>query len=509
MISATATTTPNASTWAHGTAVAGLIASSDPAHPGVAPGADIVALRVFDSQNKGTYDKIADALQWVIDNHQKDNISVVNLSIADGGNYVWDFFGQDGGIGQRIAGLIDQLKGLHIPVVSAAGNSFKGDQGMGFTAILSETISVTATDGSDQFLGDAQRLGTTLGHERATDLAAPGSGLVAPTDGNGFASVSGTSFATPLVTGSVLLLQSIYQQRYGKLPTVDQVEQWLDAGARAVTRFGDGHHTRPSRRGEGCRGDPHPRGTDDNTARYQHTEPRHPRELFRLVGGRWLAGAERWSGGAQTPGNPPEGTGNSSGNDSGASSGETPGQPNNPTSPPVAPPTTPDTPSEDSDNPSDTPTSPPSTSQPPANPPADEGVPGPNPTDEALAQLYRNGRSLGTVTLGSNDDPSLGALAAFRIDGTVHTIRLWDAQGKGDGALAAGVIRPQVSVDRVATPLPALAAGTVGQTSQERWTARRDAFQTARQARAAEESSRRSAQGLRRFGALVQRVRGW
>ncbi len=34
-------------TWQHGTGVAGLIASTDPSNPGVAPGAGIVALRVF------------------------------------------------------------------------------------------------------------------------------------------------------------------------------------------------------------------------------------------------------------------------------------------------------------------------------------------------------------------------------------------------------------------------------------------------------------------------------
>ena len=44
---------PDATTWQHGTAVAGLIASSDAAHLGVAPGADLVALRVFGDDNQG------------------------------------------------------------------------------------------------------------------------------------------------------------------------------------------------------------------------------------------------------------------------------------------------------------------------------------------------------------------------------------------------------------------------------------------------------------------------
>ena len=78
---------PFASTLDHGTAVAGLIASNDPAHPGIAPGADIVALRVFDDNNKGDFDRVANSLQWVIDHRDAYHISAVNLSLSDGHNY--------------------------------------------------------------------------------------------------------------------------------------------------------------------------------------------------------------------------------------------------------------------------------------------------------------------------------------------------------------------------------------------------------------------------------------
>src|SRR5271157_5412889 len=124
---------------------------------------------------------------------------------------------------------------MNIPVVSATGNSFTGQQGEGFTAIVAGVISVTATDTSgDQLLPNAQRLGPVTGMDTMTNLAAPGEGMVAPTGDSGSSGVEGTSFATPLVTGAVVLLQQIYQARFGTLPTVNQVTQWLEQGSDPI-----------------------------------------------------------------------------------------------------------------------------------------------------------------------------------------------------------------------------------------------------------------------------------
>lgn len=547
---------PDATTWNHGTAVAGLIASSDPAYPGVAPGADIVALKVFDSENRGTYEKIADALQWVIDNHQTHRISVVNLSIADGGNYTYDFFGRDGGIGQRIAGLIDELKALKIPVVSAAGNSFGGEEGMGFTAILAETISVTATDSNDSFLSNAQRLGADKGKERATDLAAPGSGLMAPSDGRGFSGVRGTSFSTPLVSGSIILLQSLYLKRFGELPTVNQLESWLEQGSVPVTdpvtgitlprldvaqaaanvpeapgttspdadppgSESPGNPTQPPADTDSPAEDdgseeptppdtddsppPPPEGSDSDESDSDESEPTPPLE-----------------------GSDSEGSDKDESEPTPPTTGEPPSEPSNPPdsspSPPSDPPSEPPpsepdpeplpppenespTPPVEAPPPTDEPT-PPESSPPESTPPV-KAPPRENPprgstrpprgevTDRALADLYRNGRYVGPVELGTSEDPSRDALAAFGIEGTVRTIHLWSPVQEGADvdpgpAQAAGDVEPpQAQVQAQAQ-------------AHDHWSIHRTWIQ--------ERVNRANAQLARisRFlGALVRRGGGW
>lgn len=221
-------------TWQHGTGTAGIVAGNGGGYTGVAPGADIVALRVFGDNNQGSFTEIDEALDWVIQNHSQYNITAVNLSVADGGNYTSNIFA-NAGVGQQITSAVQQLDALNIPVVIAAGNSFDGStQGLGFPAIIPDAVSVTATDANDQLASTAQRLGSAVGGSSAVKIAAPGVNITAPSGDSGTASETGTSFATPQVTGSIMLLQEMYENAYHTLPTVAFLENLLQEGAVTV-----------------------------------------------------------------------------------------------------------------------------------------------------------------------------------------------------------------------------------------------------------------------------------
>ena len=68
----------------HGTHVAGILASTDARAPGIAPDADIVALRVFDDQGLGQFSWVEEALAWVHTHRNSfaNPITTVNLSLG-------------------------------------------------------------------------------------------------------------------------------------------------------------------------------------------------------------------------------------------------------------------------------------------------------------------------------------------------------------------------------------------------------------------------------------------
>ncbi len=222
---------PGTSSDTHGTGIASIIASDDPANPGIAPGADIAALQVFGSDNSDTMTKIRSSLDWIIANHGKYNITVVNMSFSDNSNFLRDFSASLIGTQKDIYDRIQTLYSLNIPVVVATGNNMQGtQQGVGFPAIISNTISVTASDPKDQLWANAQRLGGSNGNPSATDLAAPGVAIPLATTGSSYSTGTGTSFAAPVVSGGIVLLQQIYQRATGSLPSVQQLRTWLEAG---------------------------------------------------------------------------------------------------------------------------------------------------------------------------------------------------------------------------------------------------------------------------------------
>ena len=194
----------------HGTHVAGIIGSSDAAHRGVAPGADLVALRVMDDQGNGDFTWVASALQWVHDhrNDFRSPITTVNLSLGT----TWNSSNVPNWA-QLEAGL-QQLKSDGMFIAVSAGNSFttSGTSGLSYPAASPYVVPVASVDADGQLSSFSQRSSRTI--------AAPGRNITSTVpsaifgnDGghNDFAASSGTSMAAPYVAGAATLIREAMQ----------------------------------------------------------------------------------------------------------------------------------------------------------------------------------------------------------------------------------------------------------------------------------------------------------
>jgi serine protease AprX len=245
----------------HGTHVAGIIAGngydSNGKEAGMAPDASLVVLKVLDGNGSGTISNIIAALDWIVENHAQYNIRVVNMSV---GANVTESYWTD-----PLTLAVKRVTDEGITVVAAAGNTGKNATGGPLYGSIQApgnapwvlTVGASSTQGTP-FRGDdvmasfSSKGPTYLDYAAKPDLVAPGMGtesLSAPeslffatkpqyllpgTTGPStpYLSLSGTSMAAPVVTGTIALMMQANPNL-----TPNAVKAILEYTAQAYTGY--------------------------------------------------------------------------------------------------------------------------------------------------------------------------------------------------------------------------------------------------------------------------------
>lgn len=180
----------------HGTHVCGIIGSTQ---IGMAPQCKLIALKVLDENGGGDIVCSMKGFRWILENQEKYNIRIVNISMGmKPGVNLW---GEE-----RILRAVETLWDMGIVVVAAAGNLGPSEGSITIPGLSKKIITVGTADVMNSGRGSLQK------QILKPDLVAPGANIFSCNskfqEGNLYAKKSGTSMATPVVSGAVALLLS-------------------------------------------------------------------------------------------------------------------------------------------------------------------------------------------------------------------------------------------------------------------------------------------------------------
>jgi subtilisin family serine protease len=181
----------NADVYGHGTHVAATIASVDAKYRGVAPGASLLDGKVLDDNGFGQESQVIAGMQWAAE----QGAEIANLSLGGTDTPELD------PLEEAVNTLSERYGTLF---VIAAGNA-GADETVSSPGSADAALTVGAVDRQDNLAPFSSR-GPRIG-DRAIkpDITAPGVGIVAASHGDHVA-MSGTSMATPHVSGAAALL---------------------------------------------------------------------------------------------------------------------------------------------------------------------------------------------------------------------------------------------------------------------------------------------------------------
>jgi len=214
----------------HGTHVAGIIAANG-GIKGVAPDATLLAYKVLGPDGSGPMSDVIEAIDASIDpNHDgssSDHVNVISMSLGGAGDS-----------SDPICLAVKRAELAGVVVVVAAGNSGPSVSTVASPGVSPYAITVGALDSTGALANFSSR-GPTSDMLMKPDISAPGVSILStvPYSGTqhssstGYMTMSGTSMATPHVSGAAALLLQMHPDW-----TPNQIKSALVTGAKSIGR---------------------------------------------------------------------------------------------------------------------------------------------------------------------------------------------------------------------------------------------------------------------------------
>jgi len=168
----------------HGTHVAGTIAAmdNDIGVIGVAPDASLYGVKVLDRYGSGSLSGVIAGIDWAKEN----DMDIITMSLSTSTDV------------SALEDACDNAYAADVVIVAAAGNG-DGDDPVNYPAAYDSVIAVSATN-DDNSLASYSNVGPQV------ELSAPGTNVLSTYKGGIYGTTSGTSMATPHVTGVAALV---------------------------------------------------------------------------------------------------------------------------------------------------------------------------------------------------------------------------------------------------------------------------------------------------------------
>jgi subtilisin len=199
----------------HGSHCAGIIAGVDNNFGvvGVAPKASLYIGKVLGDNGSGDLNAIVKGIDWAI----SEKVDIISMSL-----------GCSADPGPAFHAAFQRARQAGIVIVAASGNE---NTTCGWPAAYPECVAVAAVD---QTFG---RAGFSNFGE-AVDVAAPGVDILSTYKNGQYAKLSGTSMATPMVSGVIALVQA-FCRKMGVQATPDKIMQMISERSIDMGKDGD------------------------------------------------------------------------------------------------------------------------------------------------------------------------------------------------------------------------------------------------------------------------------